>query len=43
MSIKCQSHYLTLAKGHSDFKIKICFFSEIVELFGTEFHMKDNG
>ena len=23
---QCQGHYLTLAKGHLDFKIKSCFF-----------------
>ena len=26
MSIKGQGHCLTLAKGHSDFKVKTCFF-----------------
>ena len=31
-----QGHYLTLAKGHSDFKIKSCF-SESIESFGTKF------
>ena len=30
MSIKDQGHYLTLAKGHSDFKIKPCFFLGII-------------
>ena len=31
MSIRGQGHYLTLAKGHSDFKIKTWFFSETIE------------
>ena len=30
MSIKGQGHYLTLAKGHSDFKIKSCFSQKLL-------------
>ena len=30
-----QGHYLTVAKGHSDFKIKSLFFSKTIESFGT--------
>ena len=37
-----QGHYLTLVKGHSDFKIKSCFL-ETVESFGTKFLMKAYG
>ena len=40
MSIKGQGHYLTLAKGHSDFKIKTCFSQETFE---TKFHIKAYG
>ena len=40
---KVKDYYLTLAKGHSDFKIKSCFFSETVESFRTKFHMKAYG
>ena len=29
MSIKGQGHYLFLAKGHSDFKIKTCFLENL--------------
>ena len=43
MSIKGQGHYLTLAKGHSEVKIKTCLFSETVESFGTKLHMKTYG
>ena len=43
MSIKGQVHSLTLDKGHSDFKVKTCFFAEIVERFGTKAHMKAYG
>ena len=27
---QCQGHYLTLAKGHSDFKIKSCFSQKLL-------------
>ena len=39
MRTKDQSHSLTLAKGHSDFKLNL-FFSETVELFERKFHEK---
>ena len=39
MSIEGQGHCLTLAKGHSDFKIKT-FFTETVGSFETKFYMK---
>ena len=42
MSIKGQGHSLTLVKGHSDFKVKTCFFTETVGRFGTKAHMKAN-
>ena len=42
-SIEGQSHSLTLGKGHSDFKIQTCFFSETSVLFETKFHMKAHG
>ena len=38
--IKGQGHYLTMAKGHSDFKIETSSFSETIESFGTKFLMK---
>ena len=38
-----QGHYLTLAKGHSDFKIKTCFSRKTIESFGTKFLMKAYG
>ena len=38
-----QCHYLTMAKGHSDFKIKSLFFSKTIESFGTKFHMEALG
>ena len=40
MSIKGQGHSLTLVKGHSDFKVKTCFFSKTVGQFGIKVHMK---
>ena len=43
MNIKGQCHPLILVKGHSDFKIIACFFSETVKTFETKFHMKDYG
>ena len=47
MSVKGQGHYLTLAKGHSDLKIKTCFvlffLSETVESFKTNFHIRAYG
>ena len=42
MSIKGQGHSLTLAKGHSDFKIKP-FFLKTFGAFETKFHMKTYG
>ena len=33
MSIKCQGHYLTLAKGHSDFKIKTFFLGNLLVIW----------
>ena len=36
MSIKGQGHYLTLAIGHSDFKIKSCFSQKLLS------HLKPN-
>ena len=43
MSIKGQGLSLTLVKGHSDFKVKICFSAETVGQFGTKIHMKALG
>ena len=40
MSIKGQAHSWTLVKGHSDFKVKTCFFSKTVGRFGSKLHMK---
>ena len=40
MSIQGQGHSLTLAQGHSDMKIKTCFFSETTRPFVTKFHRK---
>ena len=39
MSIKGQGHSMTLAKGHSDFKIKPCTHWS----FATKLHMKAYG
>ena len=44
MSNKGLGHYLTLAKGHSDLRVKACVSQkETVESFGTKFHMKAYG
>ena len=43
MRIKGQCHSLTLVKGHSDFKVKTCFFPKTVGQFGTKVHMKALG
>ena len=43
MSIRGKGHYLTLAKGHLDFKNKIMFFSETINLFRTELLLKAYG
>ena len=43
MSIKGQDHSMTIAKGHSDFKIKTCFSSEINGSFETKFYVKAYG
>ena len=43
MSSKGQGHNLTLAKGHSDFKIKTLFFSGTVGSVRTKFHLKAYG
>ena len=43
MSIKGLGPFLTLDKGYSDFKVKTCFFAEIVERFETKAHMKAYG
>ena len=40
VGIKGQGHSLTLVKGHSDFKVKTCFFSKTIGSFGTKIHMK---
>ena len=40
MSVKGQGHSLNLVKGHSDFKVNTCFFTETVGRFGTKIHMK---
>ena len=41
MSIQSQGYSLTLAQGHSDMKIKTCFFfSETTRPFLTKFHRK---
>ena len=42
MNIKGQGHSLSLAKDHSDFKIKTCF-SETIRSFETKVHMKAYG
>ena len=31
MSVKGQGHFLTLVEGHSDYKVKTCFFAETVQ------------
>ena len=33
MSTKSQGHYLTLAKSHSDFKIRTCFSQNLLSFF----------
>ena len=43
MNIKGQGHPLVLVKGHSEFKIIACFFSETAKTFETKFHMKAYG
>ena len=44
MCIKGQGYSLTLAKGHSDFKInKNLFFSETVDIVETKFHIEASG
>ena len=43
MSIKGQDHSLTFAKDHSDSKLKLVFFSEIVRSFETKFYVKAYG
>ena len=43
MSIKGQGHSLTLAEGHSDIKIKSCFFNKIAGSFETKFRVKAYG
>ena len=40
MSIKGQGHYLTLAKGHSDFKSKTCFSQKLLSLLEPNFFWK---
>ena len=40
MSVKGQGHFLTLVKGHSDFKVKTCFSQKQVGPFKTKAHMK---
>ena len=40
MSIKGQGHCLTFAKGYSDSKLKLVFFSELVGSFETKFYVK---
>ena len=43
-SIKGEGHSLTLVKGHSDFKVKTCFFAETVGQFGTKAQsLRENG
>ena len=42
MSIRGQGYSLTFAKGHSVFKLK-SFFSKTLELFETNYHVKDFG
>ena len=36
-SIKGQGHYLTLAKGHSDYKIKTCFSQKLLNYLELNF------
>ena len=43
LSIKGQGHSLTLIKGHSDLKVKTCFFSKTVGSFESKIHMKAYG
>ena len=43
MSIKGHGHSLTLVKGHSDLKVKTCFFTETVGQCGTKANMKAYG
>ena len=40
MSIKGQGHYLTLPKGHSDFKIKSCFSQKLLSHLEPNFLWK---
>ena len=40
MSIKGQGHYLTLAIGHSDFKIKTCFSQKLLSHLEPNFSLK---
>ena len=37
MSIEGQGHYLTLAKGHSDFEIITCFSQKLLSLLEPNF------
>ena len=41
MSIQGPGHSSSFAQGHSDMKIKTCFFSETTGQFVTKFYMKD--
>ena len=43
MSIKGHGQSLTLVKGHSNFKVKTCFYPKTVGQFGTKVHMKACG